>query len=121
MKKFLLFILAVLSVFVFVGCEYKTDYIPPKRPHLYWKDIDVVVIDVSKRHWYVSTHWYTVNVTVESEKYGLKQTFTFKGSGVFGRPLQWDYKEGDVIKAELYSWVMESTGEVTRREIHRIY
>ncbi len=92
-----------------------------EQPHLYWKDIDVVVTSVDKKHWYASTHWYTVKVSVKSEEYQLNYTQEFKGSGFFGCPKQWEYNKGDTVKAELYSWVMDSTGEVVRREIHRIY
>ncbi len=92
-----------------------------EQPHLYWKDIDVVVTSVDKRHWYASTHWYEVKISVESEEYQLTYTDTFKGSGVFGCPSQYGYNEGDIVKAELYSWVIDSTGEVIRREIHMVY
>lgn len=92
-----------------------------EEPHLYWKDIDVVVTSVNKKHWYASTHWYEVRVTVESEQYQLTYTDTFKGSGAFGCPSQWGYSEGDIVTAELYSWVMDSTGEVLKRQIHRVY
>ena len=92
-----------------------------EQPHLYWKDIDVVVTSVDKKHWYASTHWYEVEVSVKSEEYQLTFTDTFKGSGAFGFPSQWEYDKGDIIKAKLYSWVMDSTGEVVRREIHAEY
>jgi len=121
MKKFLPFLcLVIFSISVFCGCE-NSDYIPPEEPHLYWKDIDVVVTDVSKQHWYATTHRYIVNVTVQSEEYGLTQTFTFRGSGAFGCPPQWNYQKGDIVKAQLFSWVMDSTGEVTKRQIHQVY
>ena len=124
MKKTICFLmLIILLVSVFGGCGYEPDpnYVPPEQPHLYWKDIDVVVTEIDKRHWFASTHWYVVNVTVESEEYGLEQTFEIKGSGAFGCPSQWNYQKGDIVKAELYSWVMDSTGEVTKRTINQIY
>lgn len=92
-----------------------------EEPRLYWQDIDVVITSVEKKHWYASTHWYEVGISVESEEYQLTYTDTFKGSGAFGCLSQWDYEEGDVIKAQLYSWVMDSTGEIVKREIHRVY
>ena len=124
MKKTICFLtLIVFMVSIFCGCGYEPDpnYVPPEQPHLYWKDIDVVVTEIDKRHWFASTHWYVVNVTVESEEYGLEQTFEIKGYGAFGCPSQWNYQDGDIVKAELYSWVMDSTGEVTKRTINRIY
>lgn len=92
-----------------------------EQPHLYWKDIDVAVTSVDKKHWYASTHWYEVKVSVKSEEYQLTYTEVFKGSGAFGCPSQWEYDKGDTVKAKLYSWVMDSTGEVVRREIHTVY
>ena len=124
MKKTICFLtLIVLMISIFCGCGYEPDpnYVPPEKPHLYWKDIDVVVTDISKRHWFGGTHWYQVDITVKSEEYDLEQTFTYKGSGMFGCPSQWEYDIGDVVKAELYSWVMDSTGEVTQRTINMVY
>ena len=77
--------------------------------------------DVSRRRWFAGTHWYEVTITVESAEYGLTRTLTCKGSGFFGCPSQWEYKVGDVVRAQLYSWVMDSTGEVTKRLINRVY
>lgn len=97
------------------------DYDPPERPHLYWKDIDAEVVDINKRHWFGGTHWYQVNITVRNDEYDLECTKTYKGSGMFGCPSQWGYEVGDIVSAELYSWVMDSTGEVVKREINKIY
>lgn len=123
MKKLLSFLITIVIILCFfTGCDLpQTDYVRPEEPHLYWKDINVVVTDIATRHWFASTHWYQVDITVESKEYGLERTFTYKGSGMFGCPSQWGYDTGDVVKAELYSWVMDSTGEVVRREIHAVY
>lgn len=91
-----------------------------EREHLYWKDIDVVVTAIDRRHWFASTHWYTVNITVKNDEYGLEKTFEIKGSGAFGCPKEWDYNEGNVISAQMYSWVYDSTGEVTRRDLNKL-
>lgn len=121
----IIFLFALLLVLILSGCAvHQTINMPSgerEQPHLYWKDIDVVVISVDKKHWYASTHWYEVKVSVKSEEYQLIFTDTFKGSGAFGCPSQWEYDKGDIVKAKLYSWVMDSTGEVIRREIHAIY
>ncbi len=120
-----LFLFALLLMLILPGCTVQqTQNMPSRReeqPHLYWKDIDVVVTDIDKKQWYASTHWYEVKVSVESEEYQLTYTEIFKGSGAFGCPPQWEYDEGDTVRAELYSWVMDSTGEVIRREIHMVY
>ena len=96
-------------------------YQPQEQPHLYWKDIDVVVTDIDKRHWFASTHWYVVNLTVQSEEYGLIENFEIEGSGAFGCPKEWNYEEGQTVRAQLYSWVIDSTEEVTRRKINKVY
>lgn len=112
----------VLPLFV-TGCSTPDDkqYQPREQPRLYWKDIDVTVTDIDRHHWYASTHWYVVNLTVKNEEYGMSKSFEIKGSGAFGRPNQWDYKEGQVVKAQLYSWVLESSGRVIKREINKVY
>jgi hypothetical protein len=66
-------IIAAMSILALLICicgcafpEPDPDYVPPEQPHLYWKDIDVVVIDISRRRWFAGTHWHEVTITVES-------------------------------------------------------
>lgn len=80
----------------------------------------MVVISNNKKSWFASTHWYKQQVTVKSKEYNIEKTFEFVGSGVFANMPYWECKEGDVIRAELYSWKMESTGEITRRDINKL-
>lgn len=116
---------SLLLLCLLFGCTIRqsknTQSFKKENPILYYKDIDVVVTSVDKRHWYASTNWYKVEVSVKSKEYQLTYTDTFTGSGMFGCPPQWQYNEGDIVKAELYSWVINSTREVVRREINRIY
>lgn len=121
MKKISLIVLALLLLLSGCTMPENAQYEAKEQPHRYYKDIDVVVTSVDRKHWYASTHWYEVKISVKSEEYQLTYTETFKGSGAFGCPSQWAYNEGDKVRAELYSWVIDSTGEVTRREISRIY
>lgn len=126
MRKYIALALCAITIVavLLAGCEFPVsdpNYVPPEQPIRYYKEIDVVVTDVYYRRWFAGTHWHEVTVRVESVEYGISDSFTFKGSGYFGVPKQASYKEGDVIKAELYSWVMNSTGEVVRRHINRIY
>lgn len=114
-------ILLIISLFAGCCANTTTKYQPVEQPHLYWKDIDVTVTNVDKRHWFAGTHWYEVTVYVHSDEYDLDGSYTEKGSGVFGCPNSWQYETGDTVKAELYSWVMDSTGEVIKRKINKVY
>lgn len=124
-KKYLIIALCLMCILsLFTACEMPEpdpNYVPPEQPHLYWKDIDVVVTDVYYRRWFAGTHWHEVTVSVESAEYGIEGSCTFKGSGYFGVPQQINYKAGDVVRAQMYSWVMDSTGEVVRRSINTVY
>lgn len=115
MRKYLIIIIALLTILT--GCEYNQPVTPKEQPHLYWKDIDVVVIDIDKRSWFATTKRWMVEIEVYSEEYGLTEFFDVSGSGLYGCPKEWDYEVGDIVSAELLSWVMDSTGEVVRREI----
>ena len=123
MKKYIL-IITLVMIMCLTGCNSSTrseTYQIPEQPHLYWKDVNVVITEIDKRHWFAGTHWYVVELTVKNEEYNLEETFEIEGSGVFGCPGAWNYEEGDVVEAELYSWVMDSTGEVVNRKINRVY
>lgn len=86
LKRFIRFcyLLPVMFGLLYLtGCsEYIKDYEfkPKETPHLYWKDIEVVITDIDKRHWYASSHRYQIYLTVESDEYGLSQSFTLTGS-----------------------------------------
>ena len=124
-RKIILLVTLIFFFFFSSGCERAynlADYGPvPVQPHLYWKDIDVEVTSIDKKHWYASTHWYYVEVEVYSKEYDLTGKFEYKSSGAFINIDVWDAEVGDTVKAELYSWVYDSTGEVVKREIHRVY
>lgn len=121
MKKMMLIAISLFIV-VLSGCTNPegAQYQQAEQPHLYWKDIDVVVTSIDKKHWYASTHWYEVTLNVESEEYDLAKKYIIKESGALNCPKQWDYCAGDIVKARMYSWVKDSTGEVVRREINRV-
>lgn len=116
-------IISIILLFLLTGCNVNMEDLnelcepleQQEEPHLYWKDIDVVITDVKRRHWYTGAHWYSVELTVESKEYGLTEFIEISGKSA------WNYEEGQTVKAELYSWVMDSTGEVIRRKINRIY
>ena len=97
------------------------NFVPSEQPHLYWKDIDVIVTNVDQKSWFATVHRNVLNITVESEEYGLSKSFTLESSGAINNISCWNAKVGDTIRAELYSWVMDSTGEIIRRDIHKLY
>lgn len=111
----------MLGLIFLTGCfphNKDYDFKSKETPHLYWKDIEVVIADIDKRHWYASSHHYKIYLTVENDEYGLSQSFTIDGSKAKEK---WEWNKGDTVKAELFSWVMDSTGEVVRREINQVY
>ena len=122
-KKLFCALLAFIVLFGLYACAYEPDpnYKPPEREHLYWKDIDVVVKDVDKRTWFATVHRYELKITVYSEEYDLEKTLHYSGSGMLTNIPGWSAKEGETLKAQLYSWVIDSTGKVVRRDINKIY
>lgn len=119
MKRVCLILILGLLAF-HCGCMQDIRRERKEQPHLYWKDIDVVVERVDRKHWFAGTHRYEVRVAVRSDEYNLSYTGVITAFGMF-RPKQWSYRKGDIVKAELYTWVLDSTGEVIRREINRVY
>lgn len=106
--------LLVISLFT-SGCE------RAEQPHLYWKNIDVTVTNVDKRHWFAGTHHYEVTTYVHSDEYNLDGYYTERTSGAFDCPASWNYERGDTVKAELYTYVLDSTGKIIDRKINKIY
>ena len=122
MKKYLMILLMMFTMFL-VGCniDQNVENEPqPEQPHMYWKDIDVVVTEIDKRTWFATTRRWIVNLEVYNEEYGLTEFFDVSGSGFYGCPKEWNYEVGDVVTAELHSWVMDSTGEVVKRNISHL-
>lgn len=123
MKRVLVLFLSLFIIFSFVGCEYNSFSLKKEeQEHLYWKDINVEVVDIYHAYWYATTPRHQLTITVYSEEYDLKETFIYSSSGMMVNfPNCANSKVGDIVKAELYSWVIDSTGEVTRRQIHQVY
>lgn len=126
MKKLLFWTMGLFGAVVFITLLVWADSVtrenyqyipPPENPVLYYKDIDVVVVENRKYNHWGKVKNYSQSITVKSEEYDLEETFTYRGSGMFINMPYWSVKEGDVIQAELYSWKLESTGEITKRKI----
>ena len=131
MTKRLGILLMLLLSFVLCGCEPddKVPYMPKviwstantESPaninHLYWKDIEVRVVDVehtSRKSGSVRRKCTTI--TVYSDEYNLTFTESYFGTGDI-----FDMRVGDIVWAELYTWKNDATGEINRREINRVY
>lgn len=92
-----------------------------EKPVLYWKNIDVEVVSSRRKsNLFGRVKRYSQTITVRSKEYKLEKTFKLNSSGAFANMPYWNIKEGDIIKAELYSWKLESTGEIVRREINKL-
>jgi hypothetical protein len=122
------FVIVAVIITAILGCwvvhemlTYEPDpnYVPPEKPHLYWKDIDVVITDIQKDR-SLNNRFLRVTVTVKSKEYNLEEDFIFEGNWYY-HPKFWDAQEGDIVKAQLYSWVMDSTGQVVKRDINCLY
>ncbi len=121
-KSIALTLVAIMALGL-CACSFERDpnYVPPEQPHLYWKDIDVEVVSVSQQSWFATVHRRKLTITVKSEEYGLEKTLYYESSGMINDIPCWDAKKGDIVRAQLYSWVMDSTGQVTRRDINKLY
>jgi hypothetical protein len=122
------FVILAVIVTAISGCwimyemltfEPDPNYVPSERPHLYWKDIDVVITDIQKDR-SLNNRFLRVTVTVKSKEYNLEEDFTFEGNNWY-QPKFWNAKKGDTAKAQLYSWVMDSTGQVVKRRLNCLY
>lgn len=129
MKKNVLCVLGVMVFIMFsiglVWADYELkqnyEYVPaPETPVLYYKDIDVVVVENNKYSHFGKVKSYSQSITVRSEEYDLEETFTYKGNGMFINMSYWSVQKGEILKAELYSWKLESTGEITKRRIDNL-
>jgi hypothetical protein len=127
-KLFILVIISILCLFAFYGCTEsnskdsgkRVTYHQEEQPHLYWKDIKVKVVNNNAYTWFASTRFYKQTITVKSDEYNLTKTFDIVDSGAFNCPEYFNARTGDVINAELYSWKMDSTGKIVKREIAQL-
>lgn len=119
-KWILIIILIALTIVLLCGCE-KGAYSSQsqsqmEREHLYWKDIECKIED----SWFnaavpaLCTGW----IEVKTEEYGIEETFVLRG---YEASEMRDYvRDNETITCEMYSWVLDSTGEVTRRMLNKI-
>lgn len=107
-----LFLISSLAFIWYTVASRPDDWQPAERPSLYQKTIPVEVISVDRRQGFAS---HIISVKVKSDEYGIEKNIEKRQADALKI---WDIDKGDIVDATLYSWVMESTGEVVRRDIH---
>lgn len=124
-KKVFSVLLIIILIFSICGCDTiksSTYDEAPKRyeqPHLYWKDIIVEVKHISRTCSYRAyAHHYHIEIEVYNEKYNLTDRLNYTAINAY--PIGWELKEGDKVTAILYSYKIDSTGEITSRSIHSL-
>lgn len=120
--KITLLIIYFLLFVIFLGIFNQMSQVP-EGTKLYKQDIDVVVTEISKsetpRYTGISVIYdYDVDVTVYSKEFNTTEKFSY--SDLF-HSKYFDLEKGDIIQAELYTYKNESTGEIVKKEINRLY
>lgn len=120
--KITLLIIFFLLFVIFLGIFNQMSQVP-EGTKLYKQDIDVVVTEISKsetpRYTGISVIYdYDVDVTVYSKEFNTTEKFSY--SDLF-HSKYFDLEKGDIIQAELYTYKNESTGEIVKKEINRLY
>ena len=124
MKKIICIILTIFCILSICGCEISTTKRPQtqiRQPVLHTQDIDVLVTNISKSHRFVKVHRYYVSMDVYSEEYNISKSFSYNASGMFITLPAWEYEKGDIVKAELHTWIYEDTGTIHKQYINKVY
>lgn len=127
MQKLTILILAICTLFLMTGCEFSytttenSNIEQQERPVLHTQDIEVEITSISKSHRFVKVHRYHVSMEVYSKEYNIRKTFSYDASGMFINLPSWSYDKGDIVKAELHTWIYESTGTIQKQYINKVY
>lgn len=118
-------IASVLAGFMWLGYYYNNTstektYVQ-EQPVVSNAEIPVVITSIDKQHWYASTHRWTLRMTVKNEEYGLEKSFDFSASGGFAAVPFWNNNVGDTLTANMETYTIESSGEIMKREISKIF
>ena len=113
-----LILILLIILFFFYGCNTSSFKDNTQQEIMYYKTINVKVISVQPIYHYYSTHKFLI--TVRSEEYGLEESYEEGISGMTSSEYGYEcfhgeIKEGNTIKAILYSWKIGDT--ITRREL----
>lgn len=117
LNKIVILLTMVLLIAVFsCGCS-THDPDDAEQPQHHWKTVNAVITDIDKQHWSAGIHnYYDVNITLYNEEYDVEGVIYRASDGMsdFG---WWGCATGNTIKVQMDYWIMESTGEVVRKEI----
>ena len=91
--------------------------VPIEQEHMYSKNVECVVIDISKREWFAGYMHKEITIVIYNDEYNLKETLILHDMDC---DKYWNVSKGDTVTAELLSWVYDSTGEITRRRINQL-
>lgn len=127
MKKIIAILLVIVGILGVSSCSGVNSYTIGNSTNItknaqnsirrYYKDIEVVIIEKeNSSRWNGFRHINKTNITVYSKEYDLEYSTT-----VMTRTSLWEAQIGDTIRAELFSWKNEDTGEIIKRAINRIY
>lgn len=114
----ILIIFVIVLALLLLGCGRERNSVQSRieRDHLYWKDVECEIED----SWFntavpaLCSGW----VRVRLDEYGLEETFDLQGFEA--SEMRTYVRHNKTITCEMYSWVLDSTGEVTRRMLNKI-
>ena len=123
-KKNICLLLAILTMALFTGCD-TTNYQDggyfsersEEKPRLCFEYVDCEVTRCDYKYWYASGAHFKAEVSVKLEEYGLTKSFTY--NGLEAKDFE-SVKVGDKVTCTLSYWILDSTGEIVRREISSI-
>ena len=113
-------LVGVVLMFILIACSnthQSNKSAPIEQEHMYWKNIRCVVMDISKRTWFAGGSHKEITIVIYNDEYDLKETLILRDTDC---DAYWNVSKGDIVTAELLSWVYDSTGEVTRRRINQL-
>ena len=111
--------MVLLAALLSCGCS-THDPDDAEQPQHHWKTVNAVITDIDKQHWYTLFHNYGVNMTLYNEEYDAEGV-VYRSSSGMNDFSWWGCEVGDVVEVQLDYWVMESTGEVVRKEITDVF
>lgn len=114
-------LLATLAMTLFTGCDTNNyqdgNYQRKEEPRLCFEYVDCEVTRCDYKYWYASGAHFKAEVSVKLEEYGLTKSFTY--NGLEAKDFE-SVKVGDKVTCTLSYWILDSTGEIVRREINSI-